>query len=105
MTDPARGAGVERTTLAWQRTALALVAGSAFLSRLTFERLGVAALLSVVVAAPLGCWLVAASRTRSRRAPGSGLYARGGLAPALLTAATAAVAVTELLAVVSGSLD
>ena len=43
MMDP--GVGNERTALAWQRTALALVAGSAILTRLTFDRLGAVALM------------------------------------------------------------
>lgn len=101
MPDP--GLGNERTALAWQRTALALVAGSAILARLTFDRLGVLALVSVVVALPLSVWVLVESRgryahdagVRRRRRP------RGGRAPAALTVATAVLALTELAALVA----
>lgn len=82
------GESHERTALAWQRTALALVAGSAVLTRLTFERLGLLALLSVGVAAPLGLWLFLVSRGRHRFEA----------APLVLTLATSAVALVEIAA-------
>jgi uncharacterized membrane protein YidH (DUF202 family) len=94
------GAGNERTALAWQRTALALVAGSVILSRLTFDRLGPAALISVVLAGPTGVWIFLEGRARYRhrattcRGPGR----RDGRATLTLTLATLAVGVTELLA-------
>ncbi len=94
------GAGNERTALAWQRTALALVAGAAILSRLTFDRLGVMALVSVAVAGPLGTWVLLESRGRYRHDAGlrSRQRSRSGRAPAALAIATAVVAVTELAA-------
>ena len=82
------GESHERTALAWQRTALALVAGSAVLTRLTFERLGLLALVSVGVAAPLGLWLFLESRGRFRHEA----------APLVLTLATSAVALVEVAA-------
>lgn len=82
------GESQERTALAWQRTALALIAGSAVLTRLTFERLGLLALVSVGVAAPLGLWLFLTSRGRFRHEA----------APLVLAAATSAVALVEIAA-------
>ena len=90
----------ERTALAWQRTALALIAGSAVLTRLTFERLGPLALVSVGVAAPLGLWLFFESRRRYRHDAGLAVRTRtrGAAAPFALTLATSAVALVEIAA-------
>ncbi len=94
------GESHERTALAWQRTALALVAGSAVLTRLTFERLGLLALLSVGVAAPLGLWLFLESRGRHRLEAGHAGPTRTGsaAAPLVLTMATSAIALVEIAA-------
>jgi uncharacterized membrane protein YidH (DUF202 family) len=43
------GVSNERTALAWQRTALALLAGAAILSGLTLERLGLVAFVALGV--------------------------------------------------------
>ncbi|MEO3936790.1 DUF202 domain-containing protein [Dermatophilaceae bacterium Soc4.6] len=43
------GLAVERTTLAWQRTALSLLGVSLLLARLAYERLGPAVLVVVAV--------------------------------------------------------
>ncbi len=96
------GVGNERTALAWQRTALALMAGSAILARLTFDRLGALALLSVVVALPLSLWVLLESRRRYAHDAGTRLRPRlrGGRAPAALTIATAIIAITELAALI-----
>jgi uncharacterized membrane protein YidH (DUF202 family) len=93
------GESHERTTLAWQRTALALVAGSAVLTRLTFDRLGPLALLSVGVAAPLGLWLLQ-SRGRDRHEASGAVPTRTGsaAAPLVITLATSTVALVELAA-------
>lgn len=98
MRDP--GAGNARTALAWQRTALSLVAGSALLSRLTLDQLGSVALLSFAVVAPLGTWVFLESRGRYRHDAGIALRprARGGRAPAALALATLVMGVTELAA-------
>ncbi len=53
MEHPDPGIGNERTALAWQRTALAVLAAAAILSRLTFDRLGLLALVSVGASAPI----------------------------------------------------
>lgn len=97
------GQANERTALAWQRTALSLVAGSALLTRLTFERLGPLALVSVGVALPLSLWVFLESR--GRYAHDAGLRrrtrSRGGRAPTALMVATVAIAATELAAVLA----
>ena len=94
------GESHERTALAWQRTALALVAGSAVLTRLTFERLGLLALLSVGVAAPLGLWLFLESHRHHRHEAGRAARTRtrSAAAPLVLTLATSAVAIVEIAA-------
>jgi uncharacterized membrane protein YidH (DUF202 family) len=93
----------ERTALAWQRTALALLAGSAIVARLTVDRIGVLAVLSLVVVLPLATWVMVESRgryahdagVRQRQRP------RGGRAPFVLAAATMLIALTELAALVA----
>ncbi len=97
------GIGNERTALAWQRTALSLIAGSAVLTRLTFDRLGLLALVSVGVAAPLGLWLFLESRGRYEHDAGLSRrpLRRGGRAPLALALATSAVALTELAALLA----
>ena len=97
------GESLARTALAWQRTALALAAGSAVLTRLTFERLGLLALVSVGVAAPLGLWLFLENRGRYRHeaGPAERTRTRSAAAPLVLTLATSAVAIVELAALLS----
>jgi uncharacterized membrane protein YidH (DUF202 family) len=92
--DPA--AQNERTALAWQRTALSVLAGSAVLGRLGFEVLGAWSLLGVAVAAPLSGWLLMESRFRYGRP------SRGGRAPAALAVATSVLALLALGRVVLG---
>ncbi len=94
------GASNERTALAWQRTALALLAAAALLSRLTLDTLGPVALVSLGVALPLTGWVLVESRLRyldqtaqrPRRRP------RGGRFPTALTVALLVIAATELAA-------
>jgi uncharacterized membrane protein YidH (DUF202 family) len=97
------GVGNERTALAWQRTALSMVAGSALLSRLTVDQLGAAALVSFVVVAPLALWVFWESRGRYRHDAGIAARRRprGGRAPAALAAATLLMAATELAALLA----
>jgi len=93
----------ERTALAWQRTALALLAGSAIVARLTVDRIGALAVLSLAVVLPLAVWVMAESRgryahdagVRQRQRP------RGGRAPLVLAVATMLIALTELAALVA----
>jgi uncharacterized membrane protein YidH (DUF202 family) len=91
----------ERTALAWQRTALSLAVASALLARLTFDRLGLVALLSIV-GLPLTLWVLLESRWRySRETAGrAGMSSRDGRAPAALALATALITATELIALV-----
>ena len=93
----------ERTALAWQRTALALVAGSAVLTRLTIDRLGLLALLSVGVAAPLGLWLLLESRFRHRHKAGNAgpTQTLNAAAPLVLMLATSVVALVEIAALLA----
>ena len=102
--EPDPGLGNERTALAWQRTALSLLAGSAILARLTFDRLGPVALLSVAVAGPVGLWLFLESRGRYRHDAGVRRRprSRGGRAPLALAVATVAAGLTELTALMRG---
>ena len=101
--NPAGGdAGVsnERTALAWQRTALSLIAASAVIARLTWSRLGVTALVALTAATGLSIWVFVESRGRYAHDAGidSRGRSRGGRAPAAVAVATVLVAVTELAA-------
>ena len=58
------GLSNDRTALAWQRTALSLLAGAAVLGRLTFDRLGLEALVLLGFAALLSLWVFAESTRR-----------------------------------------
>lgn len=97
------GVGNERTALAWQRTALSLVAGSAILTRLTIDRLGLFALASVIAAVPLGLWVFLESRGRYAHDAGVRLRLRprSGRAAAALAFCTVVLALTELAALIS----
>jgi hypothetical protein len=98
-----QGAQNERTALAWQRTALSLLAGSAAVCRLTIDRLGPLALMCVVVAAPAAGWVFLESRGRYRH--DAEIQARerprGGRAPAALALVTTTIALTELAALLA----
>ena len=89
-----------RTALAWQRTALSLLAGAAIVARLTLDSLGLVAVAAFLVVLPLAGWVLWESRARYLR--GAGMRRsprpRGGRAPLMLTLATATIAVTELAA-------
>ena len=89
------GTATERTALAWQRTALAVLAGALLLARITFEELGRLAFVVVVVAVPLALWVLVESRSRARRG-----VLRGGRAAAVLTVAVVVLAAGELTALV-----
>ena len=91
----APGTATERTALAWQRTALAVLAGALVLARITFDELGRLAFAVVVAAVPLALWVLVESGIRSRRAT-----ARGGRAAAVLTVAVVVLAAGELAALV-----
>ena len=101
---PERGTQNERTSLAWQRTALAIAGAAAVLARLTFDRLGVWALLALLLTlpAPLAVLLTGRGRYRYRAAPGSHPERRtpwlGGIPPLTLAVAVAVLAAVELTA-------
>lgn len=97
MSDP--GIANERTALAWQRTALAVVAGAAIIARLAVDRTGPVVLLPLVAAALLGIWIFVESQLRYRHSLGHRTRSRGrGGRAALSTAiATALIAVAELM--------
>jgi len=88
-----RGAGHERTALAWRRTVLAVVVGATLLARLVVDRLGAAGLVAVAVAVPAGVW-VFWSTGRPRHRP-------AGSAAALLAGAVAVLAAVEAGALAS----
>ena len=102
--DEPSGASNARTALAWQRTALALVAGSAVIARLTFARVGAVALVGLVLAVMLGGWVLLESRLRYGQHAGlrDRSRPRGGRSPAALTAGTVVVAAMELVALEVG---
>jgi uncharacterized membrane protein YidH (DUF202 family) len=101
--EPSPTVSNERTALAWQRTALALLAGSAIVARLTVDRIGALAVLSLVVVLPLAIWVMVESRGRYSHDAGvrQRLRPRGGRAPFVLAAATVLIALTELAALVA----
>lgn len=92
--------GNERTALAWQRTALALLAGGAVVARLTLDRLGVFAVASLALELPLVLWVMVESRGRYHHDAGIRERGRprGGRATAALAVAVVVIAVTELSA-------
>jgi uncharacterized membrane protein YidH (DUF202 family) len=96
--DPGPGVYNERTALAWQRTALSLLAGSALVARLAFDDLGLLAVVGFLVSLPLVVWVMRESQGRYHHHAGVRLRARprGGRAPAALATVAVVVALTEL---------
>lgn len=94
------GMASERTALAWQRTALSLMASAAILGRLTFSELGWAAVALLAVAALLGLWVFVESGSRYLQHHGLRRRARprGGRAALCLASATCLIALTEVVA-------
>lgn len=90
----------ERTALAWQRTALSMIAGAAVMARLTWSTGGVGALVILVAAAGLSIWVFIESRGRYDHSARVRLRAnsRGGRAPLALTAAASLMALAEVWA-------
>ena len=97
------GLSNERTALAWQRTALSLMAAAAILGRLTFSELGWVAVTLLGVATVLCLWVFAESRWRYAQHLGlrSRARARGGRAALSLTVATCLIALTEIAALLT----
>ncbi|WP_082748169.1 DUF202 domain-containing protein [Nocardioides jensenii] len=100
MTSPRdTGLAVERTALAWQRTAVSLVVGSLLLARITHDRVEAASWVSLGIAGPLGLWVLWNSWTRGRCAASASPSVRSGdgweplaVAAAVVTLGLAAVA-------------
>ncbi|HEY5853785.1 MAG TPA: DUF202 domain-containing protein [Aldersonia sp.] len=90
----------ERTALAWQRLAISVMAGSAALARLTFDRLGPFALISLL-ALPIGIWVLIESNRRYHHTAGpEGRAAeRGGRAHATLAGVIALLGLIQLAAI------
>lgn len=101
MEDP--GSSAERTALAWQRSALALLAGAAITVRLSFDRLGPVALVAPALVTPLACWVLLVSRGRYAHHYGTRIRNEppDGRAPAGLALATIALAAGELMAIIA----
>src|SRR5687768_11787589 len=99
MEDP--GSSAERTALAWQRSALALLVGAAITMRLSLDRLGAVAFVSPALVAPLACWVLLESRGRYAHRCGRRIRreAPDGRAPAGLALATIILAAGELVAI------
>jgi uncharacterized membrane protein YidH (DUF202 family) len=80
----------ERTTLAWRRTGLSLLAGSLTLGRLTLDTLGWAVVVPTVMTTSIALWIVATAlreRRLSREHPGEPIFSvlSGGHLPAATT--------------------
>ena len=101
MEDP--GISNERTALAWQRNALALVAGTAIIMRLSFDQLGPVALVSAALIVPLAGWVLLESRKRYAHHGGTRIRSTppDGRAPAALALATIVLAAVELVALIA----
>ncbi|MGL5819951.1 MAG: DUF202 domain-containing protein [Phycicoccus sp.] len=105
--DPA--AAQERTTLAWRRTGLALLAVTVTIGRLGLEVLPPAVVVTpTLLAAGAAGWVVVRAARSRREAPdgrGAGLLVLGdGRLPALIAVVVAAAAVGEFTVVATRSL-
>ncbi|MFW6773771.1 DUF202 domain-containing protein [Nocardioides sp. CPCC 205120] len=89
-------AAPERTALAWQRTALALVVAAAVVGRLSYGDLGVLAVVGALVAALAAVALLASARVLRRP-----VHRRDGTAPLLVSGAVLVLGAVELAAVVT----
>ncbi len=100
MAGSAEPAYVERTELAWTRTALALLAGTAVVARLAAGRAAPLAVATAALGIPAAAWLLAAAGRRGRRDP-VGMPARplsDGRLPFGVAALTALLGVAEICA-------
>ena len=88
-----RGAQRERTTLSWERTALATVAGSLIVARLSYPHWGALTLVLIVATGLLACWILAnVRRTRQRPLGSAEADGRAPLALAVMVALAAGAA-------------
>lgn len=99
MADP--GVARERTALAWQRTALSLVAGAAIIARLAIGEAGAFVLLPLTAAALLAAWVFVDGTARYRRSTREAATrpGRDARAPLCLVVAATLIATTELIMV------
>lgn len=94
------GAQPERTSLSWQRTALATATGAAIIARHSADALGPAALVILLATLCLAATAFVLGRQRYALSPTEPTRRRDGRAPAALALAVLAMALTELLALV-----
>ena len=94
---PPPGFQPERTVLAWQRTALAAAAGAALIARHTGTVLGPIVLVIFVATLTLSAAAFVLGRHRYELSADEPSRRRDGRAPAALTLAVLALALTELL--------
>lgn len=89
------GLSNERTSLAWQRTALAGLAAAALATRLTWETIGAASVVPLALALGITGWL---TREGSRRYTSATdrRRTRDGHAPVVLTLLAAAVGALQI---------
>ena len=103
------GLQVERTSLAWTRTALALAVAGAVVARLTVDRLGVIAVVLGLVAVGSAVVLGAIAGARHRRVVASllnnGTLSSDGRVLALAVVSVLAAGAAATLFVVWGMLD
>jgi len=101
-----RGAANERTALAWQRTALSVLAGCAAMARVTWDALAVAALLLLGAGAALSLavFLLSSSRYEAHLVRRSDHSPRGGGMAFALAAAVVLMGLTQLTVEVTGRL-
>lgn len=97
MTYSADTAAPERTSLAWQRTALSLAVSAVVIGRLAVGALGPVAVAGAALAA-----LFAAAVLLSRRVLDRPVERRGGAVPLLLALAVLTLGAVEVVAAVVG---
>jgi uncharacterized membrane protein YidH (DUF202 family) len=97
------GRANERTALAWQRTALALLGAALVLARLTYDRIGPVALIFLVIAVPSAVWVLLVSRRRylDHAASRADARPRGGRSALVVSALMVLLAATELMAILA----
>lgn len=102
MGDP--GISNERTALAWQRTALSLIAGSAIVTRLTWSTLGLWALAILSAVTLLSLWVFVEGTGRYSHDAGirARPRSRGGRAPLVLASGAGLLSASEILAFIAG---
>jgi uncharacterized membrane protein YidH (DUF202 family) len=93
----------ERTALAWNRTALSLLAAAAAITRLSYGTFGGWSVLCLALTVPLAVWVFWESRARYRHSANlrPRPVERGGRAAASVSAMTVIIGLTELVALLS----